>query len=73
MGMQRIRQFRFTCDGEINVTLSFGEIVPDQCRAETVVEAIDKWAALRDLPEGWRAVGPPLEGVDVRCPREHVY
>ena len=73
MAMRQIKRYRFTCDGDVVVPLpSFpDQTAVDRCREETVVEAPDKWEALRSLPEGWRAVGHPTDTVDVRCPAEH--
>lgn len=74
MGMQQIKRYRFTCDGEVIVDTPVGAVkVTDACHEEVVVEAVDKWAAVNAMPDGWRATGPIPDGVDVRCPKEHVY
>jgi len=78
MSMQQIKRYRFICDGEVEqtvTTVGVTHTVADSCRETVVVEAADKWAAMRELPEGWRATGSPQipQTVDVRCPREHVW
>jgi hypothetical protein len=72
MGMERIKHYRITCDGEIAVHKDSSRTTYDRCETTTVVEAPDKWSALRNLPDGWRATGHG-DILDVRCTREHAY
>lgn len=66
MGMQQVKRYRFTCDQDVKDREDFAV----SCDAQVVVEAPDKWAALRELPEGWRAAGRPTDTVHISCPRE---
>lgn len=77
MGMERIKHYRVTCDGEILISEGsprgiYRPPLHERCDATADIEAPDKWQALRNLPEGWRATGHG-DILDVRCPREHTY